>query len=206
MKHKKFSLGFLIILLSCSLIAQVKRDLKPSIGFTFSVIGNNDVINSARATLLGGEGYSGKSFYTLGVSYVHPVRSWIGIESGIEYSSQIITVNPMSMPNQEYTPYNADIHLINIPVSARVIFLKYFFINGGLLLDLDMGKSSPIDSQSGIGTLFGIGAKYNLHNGLGAFANGYYKFHALIPLSAESDDYRWRLMEGGLRIGIVYDF
>lgn len=193
-------------MLSYSLLAQEKSGMKRSVGFTFSTFGSNDVINSARETLLGGPSYSGKSFYTIGVSYVHPVCSWIYIESGIEYSNHTITVKPMSMPGMEYTPYDKDISLINIPITARLNFLKYFFINGGFMLDLDIGNSSPIDRQSGVGTLLGIGAKYNLNNGLGAFVNGYYKFHSLIPFSADSDEYRWRLMEGGLRIGITYSF
>ena len=205
MKFKTLTL-VLLIMLPFSLLAQEKVALKKSIGFTISTIGSNDVINSARESLLGGPGYSGKRFYTLGVNYVLPVRYWLDIESGIEYSNHTITVQPMSFPGMEYTPYNKDISLINIPITARVNFLKYFFINGGFILDLDMSTSSPIDSQTGIGTLFGVGAKYNLNNGLGAFVNGYYKFHSLLSLSAESDDYRWRLIEGGLRIGITYSF
>jgi len=205
MKPKIFSV-VLFMMLSFSLLAQEKIGMKRSIGFTFSTFGSNDVINSARRSLDGGASYSGKSYYTLGVSYVHPVRSWIDIESGIEYSNHIITVAPMHLPGMEYPAYNKNISLINIPVTARINFLKYFFINGGFMLDLDMGISSPMGSQTGVGTLFGIGTKYSLNNGLGVFVNGYYKFHSLIAFSANSDDYRWRLLEGGLRIGITYTF
>jgi len=205
MKFKTIAL-ILFVILSFSLLAQEKSGQKRSIGITFSTIGSNDVSNSAREALLGGASYSGKSFYTVGVSYVHPVRSWIDIETGIEYSSHTITVEPMSLPGMENSSYNKDISLINIPVTAKINFLKYFFVNGGILLDLELENSSPIDSQTGIGTLLGLGAKHNLTNGLGAFVNGYYKIHSLIPLSAENDDYRWMLMEGGLRIGLTYNF
>ncbi|MDD2548708.1 MAG: hypothetical protein PHD00_01290 [Bacteroidales bacterium] len=205
MKFKIYTLG-LFLLLSCSLLAQENGGIKSSIGFTFSAIGGNDITNSARMTLLGGASYSGKSFYTVGVNYVHPVRSWVDIESGIEYSNHTISVEPMSQPGMEYSSYYRDIALINIPITARINFLKYFFINGGVMLDLEMGTSSPIDSQTGVGALVGIGAKYTLNNGLGAFVNGYYKYHSLIPLSANSDDYRWRLIEGGLRMGVTYSF
>jgi len=205
MKFKTVAFG-LCMMLSFSMLAQEKSGLKRSIGITFSTIGSNDVINSARETLLGGASYSGKSFYTVGISYVQPVRSWIDIETGIEYSSHTITVEPMFLPGMVNSSYNKDISLINIPVTARINFLNYFFVNGGILLDLEMGNTSPIDSQTGIGTLFGIGAKHNLINGLGAFVNGYYKIHSLIPLSAENDDYRWMLMEGGLRLGLTYNF
>ena len=206
MKLKTFSL-VLLLMLSYTLVAQEKQELKRSIGFTFSAIGSNDVTNSERASLLGGESYSGKRFFTLGVSYVHPILSWIAIESGIEYSKHTITVEPMKMPNFPYTaPYDKSVSLINIPITARVSFLKYFFINGGLILDLEAANSSPIESQTGVGTLLGIGAKYSLSNGFGAFVNGYYKAHTLVPFSANNDDYRWRLIEGGLRIGVTYSF
>ena len=194
------------MIISYSQFAQEKSDVKRSIGITFSTFGSNDVINSAGKTLAGAPGYSGKSFYTIGLNYVQPVCSLIDIESGIEYSNYTITVEPMSMPGMEYIPYDKNISLINIPVTARINFLKYFFINGGFMLDFDMGNSSPIDNQTGLGTLLGIGVKYNLNNGLGAFVNGYYKFHSLIPFSTSSDEYRWRLFESGLRIGLTYNF
>ena len=196
----------LLMLLSFSLPAQEKSGMKRSIGLTCSAFGTNDVINTAGETLMGGASYLGKSYYSLGISYVQPLRSWLDLESGIEYSNHTITVQPMSMPGMAYIPYDAKISLINIPVTARINFLKYLFVNGGLLLDLDLSNASPIDNQTGIGALFGLGARYDMVNGWGAFVNGYYKFHSLIPFSAGSDNYRWRLMEGGLRIGITHRF
>lgn len=205
MKFITFTL-VLSILLSCSLAAQEESNLKRSIGFTFTAFGNSDVINSSRRTLEGGPSYNGKNFYTFGVSYIHPIRYWLDVEAGMEFSGYTITVKPMSMPDMPYLPYDKKISLVNIPITARVNFLKYFFVNGGLLLDLETGNSSPIDNQTGIGTLLGVGARYTLNNGLGAFINGYSKFHSLIPLSAERDDYRWRLIEAGVRVGVTYSF
>ena len=205
MKFKIFTLGLLIIL-SCSLSAQEKRSMKRSIGFTFSAFddSNSNVIHSK--ILDGGASYSCKKVYTFGVSYIHPIRPWIDIESGIEYSNHTITVKPMTMPDMEYSysEYDKDISLINIPVTARINFLKYLFFNGGTILDLEVGSSSPINNQTGLGVLFGIGAKYNLNNGIGAFINGYSKIHSLVSFS--SDYHYRRLIDGGLRIGIMYSF
>ena len=203
MKLKIFSLG---LLMSLSFFALAQEKAKASIGLTFSSFGSTYITNSARMSLVGEASYRGKSFHSVGISYVHPVRSWIGIESGIEYSNHTITVEPMAMPNIMLSPVNKDISLINIPIAARINFLKYFFIHGGVLLDVEIGTSSPIDNQTGIGTLLGIGAKYNLNNGLGAFVNVYYKYHSLIPFLAESNEYRWRLVEGGLKVGVSYSF
>lgn len=193
-------------MLSFSLIAQEYNSMKSSIGITSSFVGSNVVTNTARETLLGGPSYNGKSYFALGLSYIHPVRFWLDIESGIEFSNYIIIVKPMSLPNMEFSPYHKYVNLMNIPLTIRVNFLKYFFINGGFMIEYDLSNASPIESQSGVGTLFGIGVKYKLKNGLGAFINGYYKSHSLIPFPPESDDYRWRLIEGGWRMGITYDF
>ena len=201
MKLKIFTLGILITL-SCSLSAQDKQSIKRSIGVTFSTFGDNSVYNLK--SLDGGASYSGKRIYTLGVSYIHPIRSWIDIESGIEYSNHTVTVKPISMPGENPLIYDTDISLINIPITARLNFLKYLFFNGGMILDLEMGNSSPINSQTGMGVIFGIGAKYNMNNGIGAFINGYYKIHSLVSFSS---DYNYhRLIDGGLRVGITYSF
>jgi len=205
MKLKIYAFG-LSILLAFSVSAQEKSELKRSIGLTFSNFGSSDVFNSSGQTLDGGPSYNGKNYYTLGLSYVQPIRSWIDIESGIEFSKHTLTVSPMGMPGFYPQPYDKEISLINIPVSARVNFLKYFFANGGLMLEFETGNSSPIDKQTGIGSLFGLGAKFNFNNGLGAFVNAYTKTHALIPFSAKNDDHRWEIIEAGLRIGISYSF
>lgn len=207
MKLRTFAF-VLLMMLSCSLHAQERQQMKKSIGLTFTALGCNDVTNWERATLTGGADYRGKSFYSFGVSYVHPIRSWLAVESGVEYSNHTITVDPMDIPNSDmdFLSYDKSVSLISIPVTARVSFLNYFFVNGGFILDLDTASSSPIDSQTGFGILYGIGATYSLSNGIGAFVNGYYKSHALAPLEADSNSYRWRLNEVGVRVGITYSF
>ncbi len=108
-------------------------------------------------------------------------------------------------PATSAKPYDKKMSLINIPITARINFLKYFFVNGGFMLNFEAGGSSPIDSQSGVGALLGIGAKYAFDNGLGVFVNGYNKTYAWIPFSADKNDYRWRLEENGVRIGLTYN-
>ena len=102
-----------------------------------------------------------------------------------------------------YSPnYRASISLINIPVTLRVNFLKYCFINGGLLFEMDASTSSPIDGQTGIGSVMGLGIKYDFDSGLSVFANPYQKMHALIPFSSQR--YPQRLMESGFRFGLMF--
>ena len=80
--------------------------------------------------------------------------------------------------------------------------MKYCFINGGLLLDIDAGTSRPIDSQTGIGSVMGLGIKYDFKSGFTAFVNPYYKLHSLVPFS--SGDNHQRIMESGFRFGLMY--
>ena len=212
MKAKIFTLGMAMVF-SCPLLAQGVKETKGSIGLTFSAFGDNDVTNAARSTPACGASYDGKRFYTLGLSYVYSFSPLVDVETGIEYSPHTITTvvrvrRKPSKPSSDVDVirYDERLSLISIPVTARINFLKYFFINGGAILEWETKASGPIDNQSGLGAIGGVGAKYELNNGLGAFINNYYKFHALVPFSAERDDHRWRIIEGGVRVGITYTF
>lgn len=207
MKAKIFT-SAMVVLFSFPSFAQ---GIKGSIGLTFSAFGNNDVDNSAGSTLACEPSYHGKRFYTLGLSYIYSFSPLVDVETGIEFSSHTITTVVRRKPSKpssdvDVTRYDERLSLTSIPVTARINFLKYFFINGGVLLEWETKASDPIDNQSGLGVLGGIGAKYKLNNGLGAFINNYYKFHALVPFLAERDDHRWKIIEGGLRVGITYTF
>ena len=118
-----------------------------------------------------------------------------------KYSIESISNNP---PGQDKAPSNADLSLINIPLTVRANFANYFFVNGGLLLDFETSSSKIIDNQSGVGALLGVGAQYQLNNRLGLFINPYTKLHALIPFASET--YHDRLWEWGVRVGVTYSF
>ncbi|MEN8194409.1 MAG: hypothetical protein ABFS12_16430, partial [Bacteroidota bacterium] len=192
-----------IILLSISLQAQESKEQKYNgkIGLTFSSFGENDFIRFKNVE--GSASYLGESFYTIGINYIKPLNNWLEIESGIEYSKHHITVEPNLPPDMDNSPYKADFSILNIPISVRANFLKYFFVNGGLMLDLELGNSNPADNQTGIGALLGVAAKYDFNFGASVFINPYLKAHSLLPFSGEK--YHQRLMEDGIRIGITFN-
>jgi len=175
---------------------------KGQIGITFSSFGENDVVRSQE--LIGSASNNGDNFYTIGINYLYKLYNFLDVETGIEYSNHKIIVKPMVLPNMDsYSPgYRASISLINIPVTLRANFLKYCFINGGLLFEMDSSTSSPIDSQTGIGSILGLGIKYDFNSGLSVFANPYYKMHSLVPFS--SGDNHQKIMESGFRFGLMY--
>lgn len=173
----------------------------PKIGLSFSSFGENDVFRFEE--LVGAASYDRDYFYTLGIHYVHPLSKWLDIETGLEYSNHHIIVWPNLPPDMDNSPRKADFSLINIPVTVRANFLTYFFINGGLFLDIDASLNSPIDNQTGIGALGGIAFNYDFKNGISAFVNPYTKIHSLVPTT--DIHYHQRVWENGIRIGITYN-
>lgn len=201
MKSKHLIILSLFLFSSLTIKAQ-KGIVNKQIGITFSSFGANEPIYFS--DLDGAPSYDSKGFYTIGVNYIHPLNNWLNIETGIEYAKHSISVHPNLPPNMDKSSYNAAFSLINIPITVRANFLKYLFINGGMLIGIHASSSSPIDSQTGVGAILGIGAQYEFNNGIGLFVNPYSKAHALIPFSAEK--YHQRLMEAGVKIGLTYSF
>jgi len=147
--------------------------------------------------------YNSDYFRTFGLSYVSALNKWLEIESGIEYSRHHIIIQPNLPPNIDAFPRKASFSLINIPVTLRANFLKYFFVNGGLILDVDASLNSPIANQTGIGVLLGLSVKYDFDAGVSVFVNSYSKLHSLIPFQTEN--HHQRVLENGIRIGFSYD-
>lgn len=171
------------------------------IGITFSSFGENDVFRFNE--LEGAASYNSDYFRTLGISYVSVLNKWLEVETGIEYSRHNIIIEPNLPPYIDAFPRKASFSFINIPVTLRANFLKYFFVNGGLIIDVDASTNSPIDNQTGIGVLLGLSIKYDFDFGISAFVNPYSKMHSLIPFQTEK--YHQRILENGIRIGFTYD-
>lgn len=171
------------------------------IGITFSSFGENDVFRFA--ALDGDAGYSGAHFYTLGIIYVYPLSKWLEAETGIEYSRHSIVIQPNLPPGMDDSSRKENFAFVSIPVTLRANFLKYFFINGGLMVDIDGSSKGSIENQTGIGVLLGLSTKYDFDFGISAFVNPYTKIHSLIPFQGEQ--YHQRIWENGIRIGLTYD-
>ena len=187
-----------ILFVGCQFINGQKNIPNKRVGITFSSFGDNELVQFA--SLDGAASYSSKTFYTFGVNYIHPLNSWLDIETGVEYAKHTVTVHPNLPPDMDDSPRNVNFSLINIPITVRANFLHFFFVNGGMLLGFDADLSSPI--EPGVGALLGIGAQYEFKNGIGLFVNPYSKAHALIPFSPES--YPLRMLESGVRVGVTY--
>ncbi len=187
------------ILVACNMVyAQNNNSNRGKIGLTFSTLGSSTV---SSGNLLSDYGYNGDHFYTMGLSYSHPLGNRFEIETGVEYSKQTIRVDIVN-PRLNNPSYKSDFSLVEIPATLRFNFLNYFFANGGFLVDISASKSSQMGNQSGIGEMFGVGAKYNISRGISIFANPYMKFHSNISFSSR-ENHR-SLTESGFRFGVAY--
>jgi len=198
---KRAILLTLSVLLICQGFIIAQENAAGKTGISFSSFGNNKVFRFSE--LDGAASYSGDHFFTVGGIYLHPVNGWLEAETGLEYSKHNIIIKPNLPPGFDDTPQKAHFSLLNIPLTLRANFLKYFFINGGLFADIDISTSSAIDNQTGIGALLGISVKYDFKNGISVFGNPYTKLHSLIPFS--DTKYHQGILETGIRIGITCD-
>ncbi len=195
--RKSVCLVLVFLCLSTLMSAQ-----KGQLGITFSALSDNGVTRFGDEIIDDSSTDAGKSF-TYGISYLKPLNKWLDIETGLEYlSCPIETKSIVSTPNGVTTlTRSATLSMLSLPVTVRANFLKYFFVNTGLLLDIDVSSNSIINSQSGLGSLLGLGMKYDFKNGISVFVNPYSKIH-LFPLTFERDQQHF--MESGVRFGITY--
>ena len=152
-----------------------------------------------RTQLEGAGSYDGDGFYSFGLSYLKPLNSWVDIEAGVNYSNHNIKFTSHLHPDGGRAFSKSNLQLVSVPVTFRASFLKYLFVNLGVLADLET-KHSILDNQSGIGAVAGIGFKYSFTPQVSAFVNPFLQQHAIIPFRREN--YQQRMLDAGMRLGI----
>jgi hypothetical protein len=194
--RKSVCLVLVFLCLSTLMSAQ-----KGQLGITFSALSDNSVARF-RSVEDDSSTDAGKSF-TYGISYLKPLNKWLELETGMEYlSCPIETRSIVGTINGVTTlTRSATLSMLTAPVTVRANFLKYFFVNAGVLLDIDVSSNSIINSQTGLGSLLGLGVKYDFKNGISVFVNPYAKIHSF-PLSFDRDQQHF--MESAVRFGIAY--
>lgn len=175
---------------------------KGAIGITYSGLGYNYA--NYLKVMDGGGSYDNKGYFSLGITYIHPVTQSLDIEVGVNYNNYTYEFDNPSLGPGVLEPFEVKNEVIDIPITVRWNFHKFFFLNGGLSVGIDTGKYDHLDSQTGIGAMIGVGAKYDLKNSpIGFFVNPYYKMHSLIPFLKDKNHVR--AAEAGFRLGIVYN-
>jgi len=197
-----------LLIFTCSLFASLTlfgqsvtgKTHTSKIGITFSSLGRGDIMSFEKT--IGGPGYFGGNYYAFGLTYLYKLNKVFDVETGIEYSRYKITITSNLPPQAEKITIIDHLPMINLPVSIRVNFLRFFFIDGGPQLDLDLSNSSYIDIQTGIGAHLGIGINYDFKSGVSVFANPYSEVHSILSFSADQNPQR--IVESGFRFGLSY--
>jgi hypothetical protein len=178
----------------------------PKLGITISTFGQNDLLRFEEIEGLGY--YTGNGLVAVGLTYIFPITNWLELETGVEYLRSHIYYDNSALNgrgfNYNSNNYNSksDFFLLEFPLTVRVNFLKHFFLNGGMFYEVDASNNSPIDNQTGFGSVFGISAKYDFKNRISVFFNPYGKIHSTIRVSDYSENKR--MWENGIRIGCTY--
>lgn len=205
MKRRLLSISVLFFI-SFSLHSQDSKQKNHSsigISYNFGVIQDSRTSNNARYAGSYDQGYyNEKMFYTIGVSYLNPLNSWLDYETGLEYSRKIGSLKTV-FPFDDFIISKANSTLLSLPLTLRANFLRFLYVNGGILMDLDLGGYTPSRYQSGVGYLFGLAAKYDFKFGGSIFINPYFKKRSLVPFSSNED--KLKVDEAGIRVGLNYN-
>jgi len=191
----------LLILLAMVLLQPINaQGIK--VGLTVTPFGENDMLRLY--SVQGAAGIYGDGFYIVGITCQFPLTARFDVETGLEYSKHTVEIHPNLPPGYDDTPYKSTFKFVSIPVTLKMNFLKYFFVNGGCLLDIDTHSSeSSIDNQTGLGVILGVGVKYDFKFGGTLFANPYLKCHSLVHFLP--DNHHEKLVESGIRFGVTYN-
>ena len=170
-----------------------------------SVIGGFSANGLARfAQLEGGGSYDGDGGWHTGLKFSKKLNKDTWITSGLVYSQHLITITPEYFPDVEIVSRTEKISLISIPFELRLDFLKYFFINAGASLDIDISsEDTGLDSQSGLGLGMGFGGKIS-YKKIIFKVNPWLKIYSLLPFQLEN--YHQHLVESGVGLSVGYAF
>jgi opacity protein-like surface antigen len=174
-----------------------------AIGVTFSGFGSD-----AGRTFDNTTDLYGKSARSFGITYMRPISKRFDVEIGIEFGRMEFGDNIRN----NNTSYTWDI--IEVPVTLRFNFYRFFFLNGGLSLDTNglfnndefahLRSSRPLS----LGMMLGAGAKYDFKNKpIGVFINPFYRYRTLPYFGQIEVRKRIRnTLENGFRVGAIYRF
>ena len=137
---------------------------------------------------------------TAGFQYGRRLNDKLSLETGITWYKNQVNVTPSHVPGNDMTTKNYDIQLLYVPIFLKVNVFKRFYLNGGLIGDMDITKDKFITNQSGIGAGAGLGAEFSIAKKLMMQINPYVNLHGIILTNNEK--YPERVFDTGFKIGI----
>ncbi|HNQ60371.1 MAG TPA: hypothetical protein PK028_07465 [Bacteroidales bacterium] len=191
---------FFFFLILFFYVIQLNAQKNNELGIHFGLMANSLVSN---ANLDGSGSFDGKGAFVLGVKYVRNISNHFSFETGIGYSENKIKIIPA--PGLGLVPSEKTIQLVSLPILGNFSFSRNFYLNGGILMDLEIYHSNiqSTHKQSGIGVYLGVGGQYNIER----FTLKLIPFvqrHAIIPF--EHEKYQQHLTEVGITLVLGYQF
>ncbi|HHT23569.1 MAG TPA: hypothetical protein GXZ87_09730 [Bacteroidales bacterium] len=182
-----------VLVLSVMFCGLVFAQSKGTVGFSFSAINKNAMVNTANKYY---ENTTvGRGFMSFEANYWHPITDWLELETGLNYSRQRFDeILPLVDGEAEPQINKKDENLLNIPIGVKAEFLKYGFVNSGILVD--------VTHEAGIGSYFGGGVSFVSPVGFGVFVNPYVKMHSILPVDFNFTSRK--VLEMGIKIGVSY--
>ncbi len=161
-------------------------------------LGNGIILKEA---LDGGASYDINTGFSIGLLYGRKLSNKLHLMTSVNLYDNSVTVTPNFHPGIDMTPQTYDVRLIYIPVLLKVDLSNYFFINGGLIGDIDITKDKYITNQSGIGATLGIGTEFSINNKFSIQLNPYLNFHGLLLTNMEN--YPERVFDSGIKLNLI---
>lgn len=144
--------------------------------------GNGDAQFSNKKGYVGGPSLKDKSLNIFSINYQKEIHQDLFLEIGASYFDLKYAIIP-NLPNANSIATSAKLQLLTVPIKLRYELGKYFFVNAGPFVDINMGTTNKTQSQydySGIGASIGVGLQYDFSSSFGAFINPQANFHGLI--------------------------
>src|SRR5690606_3209587 len=194
MKIKFLPKLIIILLLNLKCFSQQSNEVRTYFGFIDSKLLRSENFD-------GGASYSNENSYEFGVKYLKKLTPKLSIETGINFMSSKVKISP-NLIGANIEPYYENLKMISIPMFINYSIGKYFFLNGGPVLDVQ-NSTELFDSQSGFGYGLGFGGKYSFEKFL-IYLNPNFKRHSVVPF--EKENYHQKLTEFAIQLGIGYKF
>lgn len=154
-----------------------------------------------KQSLEGAASYDLKTGYFIGFEYSRDLTKKLSFQTGLNYYSNKVLVTPSFNPDIPNITSEYKLSLLYIPISLRMNLSKYFFINGGIIGDLDISSRKQITSQTGIGAMVGLGSEISINNNFSIQVSPYLNFHALLQFRRFNSPER--VMDAGIKLSFI---
>ena len=200
--------------------AYAQNDKKDLIGTHFA-LGINSSYGDPLGSI-GGPGYKEKYYYRLGFDYSRKLSKHWDFCTGFEYTYSLLTVHPADCSGDQGIvspqPYNDDLKIGTIPFQMKYHFAKFFYVNGGLLLNVFSKHTREQSTYERnrhmlLGCGLGVGVEHEFSNGITLSLNPFFRWNGLEnaeklqSLSKSLFMYRGAVyVQTGVSLGIGYRF